>query len=388
MGAVPGDLIKLNSLPGDRVVDLGVVPGKVKKDESWDYSTATSFKVPSPSVDGEAANKGWTITQIENYLAGLDFQPDVNDVVADANTTAPGVGLPAAATGQRYILQSNTGSLHANWGTITGVGDNDIVEYDGADWFVAYDVSAQGEGALTWDQDSNEWYRWDGTDWTYFGGLSGVTAGAGLDKSGDTIFVGDAGKGVQVNADDVQVDASEIAGDGLQQVSGEGNEHLLELKLAADSGLQLTGAGLDELAVNPEDFAGEGLEEDASDNLQVQIVNTSINRSASGIKSAVPTTNDKQLDTNSISTDGQDTGIDITSAPAAGSEPKVLVNGIKMVVGNGVKTKDFYFSGDGGSTARAWGAIVASDSLYFNAVIAGFNLVNGTHKIDLDYVVA
>jgi hypothetical protein len=62
-----------------------------------------------------------------------------------------------------------------------------------------------------------------------------ITAGTGLSGGGSgatpTLNVGDVNKGVQVNADDLQVDASEISGDGLEQTSGVGNEHLLTVKL-------------------------------------------------------------------------------------------------------------------------------------------------------------
>lgn len=186
---------------------------------------------------GDAVN----LAQLQSYVAGLDFQADVNDVVADASTTSPGTGLPAAATGQRYILQSGTGSLHAGWSTIAGVGDNDIVQYNGSAWVVAYDVSVQGEGALVWDKDSNAFYRYDGTDWSEFGGLAGITAGAGLQKSGNVLSLeldtdpgleydtpGDAGKlrvkvdgstierhssGIRVKADGIT--ANEIADDAV-----------------------------------------------------------------------------------------------------------------------------------------------------------------------------
>jgi hypothetical protein len=124
--------------------------------------------------------------QLQNALAGLDFQPDINDVVLDGATTFPGTGLPAAALGQRYIIV-DTSALDVAWGTITGVGNNDIVQYNGSSWVVAYDVSVQGEGALAWDRDSNTFQKWDGSSWAEFGGLAGITAGNGLTKSGNTL---------------------------------------------------------------------------------------------------------------------------------------------------------------------------------------------------------
>ncbi|MDC3379198.1 hypothetical protein OAX78_02845 [Planctomycetota bacterium] len=58
--------------------------------------------------------------------------------------------------------------------------------------------------------------------------IAAAAAGNGLTGgAGSALAVGDANKGVQVNGADLQVDASEIAGDGLEQTTGAGNEHLL-----------------------------------------------------------------------------------------------------------------------------------------------------------------
>ena len=148
--------------------------------------------------------------EIDNAIAGLDFQKDVLNKQVDA-TLDPG-GSPT--TGDRYIL-TNVSNLNANFGTIAGVSNNDIVEYMGSAFEVVYDVSVTGEGALTWNMNANYYERWDGTTWSEFGGLSGVTAGAGLTKIGNTIDVG-AGDGVTVNADDVAVNISDLIGTGLQ----------------------------------------------------------------------------------------------------------------------------------------------------------------------------
>lgn len=175
----------------DQNINLGLVPTAVQQDGSVSFTANQSMglnrlvNLAAPVSPLDAANKAY----VDAALAGLDFQPDVDNYVVNASTTAPGAGLPAAAIGQRYILASNTSSLHSNWGTITGVDDNDIVQYDGSNWVVAYDVSAQGEGALVWQRNDNFFMRWNGVDWFEFGGLAGVTAGAGLDKTGHTIFI-------------------------------------------------------------------------------------------------------------------------------------------------------------------------------------------------------
>lgn len=171
-------------------------------------------------ANGTNPNDAVNLSQLDSALSGLDFQKDINASVANATTTAPGVGLPAAATGQRYILESGTGSLNAAWGTITGVGNNDIVEYNGTAWVVAYDVSVLGEGALVWNREQNYFMRWDGSTWNEFGGLAGIVAGAGLIKSSNVLAIeldtnaglefdvpGDGGK-LRVLADDSTIERS------------------------------------------------------------------------------------------------------------------------------------------------------------------------------------
>lgn len=66
----------------------------------------------------------------------------------------------------------------------------------------------------------------------------------------------------------------------------------------------------------------------------------------------------------------------------------VRVNGVGYTVGNGTRTAvDCYFSADGGATARAFSAIVATDLLYWNGSIAGFQLAI-TDKVDFIYEIA
>ena len=82
------------------------------------------------------------------------------------------------------------------------------------------------------------------------------------------------------------------------------------------------------------------------------------------------------------SSDGDTSGVTIAAAPAG--MVNVIVNGIMQELGQGVKTKDCYFSADGGSTARAISAIAANDTLYWNGSVAGFQL-DTNDKITLSY---
>lgn len=155
----------------------------------------------APVNPNDAARK----IDLENALSGLDFQKDVDDVQVD-NTL-----VPVATLGKRYII-TDAGNLNAGFGTIAGVANGDIVEYDGANFFVAYDVSVQGSGALAWSKQDTSFYRYDGTSWTEFGGLSALNAGVGLIKTGNTIDV-NLGAGIsQLPSDEVGVDIHASAG--------------------------------------------------------------------------------------------------------------------------------------------------------------------------------
>jgi hypothetical protein len=190
VSAVSTGTVRTINMP-DANVNLADVNQAILQDGSRGMSANLSlgnFKITNlanGTNPGDAVNRA----QLDAAIAGLDFQKDIDKLVADASTTSPGNGLPAAAAGQRYILDSGTSSLHSGWGTISGVGDHDIVEYNGTSWFVSYDVSVQGEGALTWDRDADSFRYWDGTAWSLFGGLAGVTDGAGIAKVGNTLHV-------------------------------------------------------------------------------------------------------------------------------------------------------------------------------------------------------
>jgi hypothetical protein len=112
---------------------------------------------------------------IDNALAGLDFQADVLGLESDF-----------AATAGRYIYVNGT-----NFATGVAASAGDIVTVNAAGQIltVAYDVSAAGPGALAWDRAGTKWLRWNGTDWAEFGGLTGFTAGDGIEKTGDVVSV-------------------------------------------------------------------------------------------------------------------------------------------------------------------------------------------------------
>jgi hypothetical protein len=82
------------------------------------------------------------------------------------------------------------------------------------------------------------------------------------------------------------------------------------------------------------------------------------------------------------------TGITVTPVSPAGNPQyvEVRVNGQGVLVGNGTQAADCYFSSvaSAGAAARAFGAIVATDQLYWNGTIAGYQLAT-TDQIDFLY---
>ena len=96
-----------------------------------------------------------------------------------------------------------------------------------------------------------------------------------------------------------------------------------------------------------------------------------------------PTIADKWMIPNDCSTDNADTGLTITDTPANHGNVTVVL-GIHHELGNGVKTKDCYFSNDAGVTARLIADIQAGDKLFWNAIISEIKLTN-KYKVNFYY---
>ena len=96
------------------------------------------------------------------------------------------------------------------------------------------------------------------------------------------------------------------------------------------------------------------------------------------------TKDDKGLTPSATTGDEAPTGITISNLPLG--DVQVVVDRLIYLLGDGVKTADCYFSGDGGTTARSIGAIVAGDQLIWNGVVVGSDLT-GSEVVSLHYLV-
>jgi len=99
------------------------------------------------------------------------------DAVIDPLLSGPGYGLPAATSGQRYLLTQATGSYDnpgmTNPDAWEGINNqplvahaNDIVEYDGTRWQISFDsTSSPNNTQYVTNLTTEIQYRWTGTAW-------------------------------------------------------------------------------------------------------------------------------------------------------------------------------------------------------------------------------
>jgi hypothetical protein len=102
-----------------------------------------------------------------------------------------------------------------------------------------------GEAHVTLNGNSQYVWDADGATWSQISGTGSITAGAGLTKDGNTININSGtgtANGITVNADSI------------------------EAALATSGGLKFVS---NEISIEPNDFAGTGLEDDGSDNLRL-----------------------------------------------------------------------------------------------------------------------
>lgn len=195
---------------------LGFTPVNKAGDSFDGDMNANGHKISglgAPAAPTDAARQ----IDIDNALSGLNWQEDVKGVQVD-DTLDPGV----AVKGDRYIV-TDVAALHAGFGTIADVANGDIVEHDGTEFVVVFDVSAEGEkanGTLAWDNGTKTYKRFLSGAWGSFGGLSDINAGAGLEQVGNTLNVRMGAGIVELPEDGVGIDLRAESGLALLDAHG------------------------------------------------------------------------------------------------------------------------------------------------------------------------
>lgn len=264
-----------------KIANSAVDGSKIASDVALAGNPTTTTQSSSDNST-RIATTAFVKSAIESGLSGLDFQKDVLAKQVDA-TLDPGA---SPTLGDRYII-TDAGALHANFGSIAGLEDNDIVQFDGSEFIVAYDVSVQGEGALVWNRDQDYFERFDGTSWDEFGGLAGVTAGDGLTKTGNTLSIDHDGQGLAFSGGQLilEIDGSTLS----KSASG--------LKVA-DLGIdtaQLAADSVNATKINA-DVAGAGLVQNVSGALDVNVDGTTLKIDTDVISGLIPSSEIITLD--------------------------------------------------------------------------------------------
>lgn len=244
----------------------------------------------TPSGATEAASKSY----VDGLVSGIVWKENVSvmEMISDADQS--GVDPTPVAAGETWVVN--------NWSTET---DGDIVEWSGSAWVtivansggeppdgtrvVVTDGTAAGsfageEGEIaTYDATGNTWsfedpadgwavlvtgeasvnentaWTWDSSAWIQFTGAGAINAGAGLDKTGNTIFVGN-GDGIKVNADTLEVELS-ASTPGLE-LTGSSPNKTLQVLLDGAHGIIRGSSGIEiEIDDTPDtlDVDGDGL---------------------------------------------------------------------------------------------------------------------------------
>jgi len=155
--AEPGDNGDIQSLPNPEDNDIS---WRAVVDEYGSLNDGISQIRLESEVEGEPdiigtiayhpSEPGILLFTVDADTLPSNTETPVNAVI-DPLESGPGVGLPGAVTGQRYLLVDDIGNINNTdvalaWtggGTPLAALKNDIIEYDGADWIVAFNSAAQ-----------------------------------------------------------------------------------------------------------------------------------------------------------------------------------------------------------------------------------------------------
>lgn len=86
------------------------------------------------------------------------------DAIVDPSKNYPGDGsVPAASTGQRYIILDNT-PISPLWANVSA-NKNDIIEYNGTTWTISFDSSTTNTTQYVTNVSSSDQLEWNGKDW-------------------------------------------------------------------------------------------------------------------------------------------------------------------------------------------------------------------------------
>jgi hypothetical protein len=417
-----------NGVTNGKINDAAVSAAKLLLvGQTYDFSSATALRAAAPVAATDVANK----TYVDALVNGLNWQPAVATMFY---------------IGTRTIAQINALSPAAGWSVVAGDGGTptagtsdaltvgDLAEFDGTSWrlivdavggfppddtraVVAWPNTTAIYGPLVDGTDEGKVATWDGTSLTpslvsptdgwallcrgaatnpptaynenkQFAFSGAVPTGSWVQVGGPTPYAG-VGELTTVNAGDAAnagTSANLSRGDHQHAVATAAPSTALDASTTNSEGASTSLARADHghaITTGTPSDVGTANAAGAA---------TSLVRSDHVHRAPKPYVGDKALAPAVTAGNYQTTGITITGSPALAGHVAVVVNGLRVRVGNGnrddigagTNNVHCYFSNDAGATARVQGSIVATDTLYWNGGHAGYELAV-TDFIDLVY---
>jgi hypothetical protein len=300
--------------------DLGYVPVNRAGDSMTGQLAMNNERiigVGAPVNANDAIRK----IDLDTAIANLNWQDDVLAIQVD-NTL-----VPELVEGSRYIV-TDVANLNAGFGVIADVANNDIVEYVGGAFVVAYDISAAGAqaaGTFTTNIADGSFYRYNGS-WSRFEGVDSIVAGTGLVRSGN-VFNVNMGAGIsELPSDEIGIDVRANGGlflteDGSVASTGASAQLAVLLQstggldIGVDGGVQVKSQGI--VAAMLGAVAANGLTGGNGVAVSVLAADASLTVDVSGVK-----LNETHTDGIYARQDGADfTGAVTVQAPTANANP-------------------------------------------------------------------
>lgn len=133
---------------------------QIRFDNQWGDDTEIIGTVSYDPTD----DRFLLITLDEDTLPQNTLDPV--DAIIDPLTSGPGAGLPVAVAGTRYLILDDVGPNTEAWGPGITAYANDIIEYDGTRWNLAFESRAQTTNVeFVTNLTTGIQYRWTTQEW-------------------------------------------------------------------------------------------------------------------------------------------------------------------------------------------------------------------------------
>jgi hypothetical protein len=163
--AVPTSVNSTQQWPSVLGMYGGFRPGisQIQLADQWDENyTVVGTVVLDPS------DNRFLLFSVDSATTPQNTLTTINAII-NPLTSAPGIGLPAAARGQRYLILEDIGNYDnpdpaEAWGVMQAQA-NDIIEYDGTMWQVSFDSRNESAIQFVTNINTSVQYRWTGQEW-------------------------------------------------------------------------------------------------------------------------------------------------------------------------------------------------------------------------------